>query len=79
MSVNSLNKTIYRNKNMEDKNMENRKVAECEYIRRWNDGSVDVVFKCYGNGYEEVKNFKTMAAAKSQVTKFLNKCARIYG
>lgn len=79
MSVNSLNKTIYRNKNMEDKNMENRKVAECEYVRRWNDGSVDVVFKCYGNGYEEVKNFKTMAAAKSQVTKFLNKCARIYG
>ena len=64
---------------MEDKNMENRKVAECEYVRRWNDGSVDVVFKCYGNGYEEVKNFKTMAAAKSQVTKFLNKCARIYG
>ena len=43
------------------------------------DGSVDVIFKCYGNGYEEVKNFKTMAAAKSQVKKFLNKCARIYG
>ena len=59
--------------------MENRKIAECEYIRRWNDGSVDVLYKCYANGQEEVKNYKTMAAAKAQVTKYLNRCARIYG
>ena len=79
MSVNSLNRTMNTNINMEDKTMKSNVIAECEYVRRWNDGSVDVVFKCYGNGYEEVKNFKTMAAAKSQVTRFLNKCARIYG
>lgn len=59
--------------------MKNTKIAECEYIRLWKDGSVDVVFKCYANGYEEVRNFKTMAAAKSQVTRFLNRCGRIYG
>lgn len=62
----------------EDKAMKNTKIAECEYIRRWNDGSVDVVFKCYANGFEGVKNYKTMAAAKAQVKKFMDRCSRLY-
>lgn len=54
-------------------------IAECEYLRQWDDGRVDVRFKCYGNGYEEVKTYKSMAAAKGQVTRFLDRCARVYG
>lgn len=53
-------------------------IASCEYFRR-HDGCVDVRFKCYSNGKEVVKTFKTMQAAKAQVTKYLNRCARIYG
>ncbi len=56
-----------------------RVTAECQYIRRYQDGSVDVVFKCFMNGQEVCKNYKTEAAAKAQVTRFLDRCARIYG
>ena len=53
-------------------------IASCEYLRKWADGSVDVRFICFGNGVEFVKTYKTMQAAKAQVTKYLNRCSRIY-
>ena len=54
------------------------KISECKFEHLPN-GHVFVVFINYKNGETLFKEYKSMAAAQAQVTRFEKRIARIYG
>lgn len=54
------------------------KISECKF-ERLSNGHIAVVFLNYKNGETLIKEYKSMAAAQAQVTKFEKRMFRIYG
>jgi hypothetical protein len=54
-----------------------KKISECKF-EQLSNGHVAVLFVNYKTGEMKAKEYKNMAAAQAQVTKFQNRMFRIY-
>ena len=54
------------------------KISECKF-EQLSNGHVAVLFVNYKTGEMKAKEYKSMAAAQAQVTRFQKRIARIYG
>lgn len=56
-----------------------KQISECKILWKFNDGSVMVGFRNCVTEHEHTEAYKTEAAAKTAITKFEKRMARIYG
>lgn len=53
-------------------------IASAEIIRPVFGGKTAVIFRNHKTGKQEIKVYNTERGARSEITKFLNRCCRIY-
>lgn len=56
-----------------------KQISECSILWKFKDGSVMVAFRNCVTKQEKTQAYKTEAAAKTAITKFEKRMARIYG
>ncbi|MBQ1778825.1 MAG: hypothetical protein IIZ93_11765 [Acidaminococcaceae bacterium] len=56
-----------------------KQISECKILWKFKDGSVMVAFRNCVTKQEKTQAYKTEAAAKTAITKFEKRMARIYG